>query len=298
MPSTTTHLATLAKQVDGNIQFIYPKTMATIVDYSPDDDPTHITSVQTHLRAIDSDISDMKAADGTLEDQFNNYYDKDDIADIFYTPVVINSLSLGVTTAKVGSSGTTTATINVTRFTKISSITLSATGNNSVGQPSNPDNDPNIGNLTYSTSASVNYSSDSSATTITVTATVKDTATSQHAQTTATKTATITFRWPAFYATSTGTTAPTTGLTERYTSSNSVGSGTFTISGLSNHYIYYYTKSSITPATQIKTTAGFAAGFIANGTATITVNGLTGISYYVYRTQNTMDGSVTLVVSA
>ena len=83
--------ATLAKEVSGTIEYIYPKTTASIVEY---------TAEQT----VEEKLQELTLADSTASTNLStNYYNKTEIDDLLYTVITI-SASISPTIAEQGSS--------------------------------------------------------------------------------------------------------------------------------------------------------------------------------------------------
>ena len=95
--------ATLAKEINGSIEYIYPKTTADIVEYDPGDSSGNV-SVQDKLRALSASTSEALS---DLNDELENYYTKSNIDQMMYEPIKVNSFSVDSTkTFEVGTTVT------------------------------------------------------------------------------------------------------------------------------------------------------------------------------------------------
>ena len=185
--------ATLAKEVSGTINYIYPKTVADIVEYDNSANSSSVPTMSAQAK-LDELHNSITTLDTTVTNNFTNYYTKADVNDILYQPVTINSFTSSVSKAEIGSSGTTTLNYSVTRMTKITSLVVGGV------TQSNPDTSNLVMSKTFTGSQSVSYASGSaSVTSQSFSMSVKDTATSNHAATTATKSVTINYYYPIFY---------------------------------------------------------------------------------------------------
>ena len=283
--------ATLAKSVDNVISYIYPKSVADIIEY---DNSAHSSTVLTMSTQdkLDELHNGIATLDSSVTNNFLNYYTKADIDDIFYTPVKIDSFTSSVTKAEIGSTGTTTLSYSVTRMTKITSLTVAG-----VAQ-SNPDTSSLVGSKTFTGSQSVSYASGSaSVTSQSFSMSVKDTATSNHAATTATKSITINYYYPIFYGvldSATINASQVVGLT-RYLGTSNKGTGSYTFNaGSTNGYLWFCCQSGSSVSFAV---GGFSGGFESPTTVSgININGIS-TSYKCYRSTNRQTSNTTVVVS-
>ena len=84
------NLCTLAKEISGTIEYLYPKTVASIVEY----DSTQ--TVEEKIQAIDQAIATISAnTSGT-------YYTKSEVDDLIYTKISL-SAAINIGTSASGS---------------------------------------------------------------------------------------------------------------------------------------------------------------------------------------------------
>ena len=84
--------ATLAKEYDGVIEYIYPKTAAELVEYSP------TQSVKDKLDELDSAFRSID-----LPTALGGYYTKSQILDLIYRPIKVRKVAVSPEVMEVGS---------------------------------------------------------------------------------------------------------------------------------------------------------------------------------------------------
>ena len=284
--------ATLAKSVDNLITYIYPKTVADIVEYDNQQHSatTPTMSVQDKLDELHDGLSDL---DESVTTEFTYYYTKLDVNDILYKPVTIDTFTSSVTIAEIGSSGNTTLTYKVTRMTKLTSLVVAGV------TLTNPDTSDLVMEKSFSGTQSVAYNSNSaSVTSQSYSMSVTDTATTNHTATTATKSVTINYYWPVFWGIIDSTTKPSAsqilGL-NRALKANNKGTGTYTYAAnTTNGYLWFCCDSGSSVSFAV---GGFSGGFeSAVNVSGVSINGLSR-TYKCYRSTNRMTASVSVVVS-
>ena len=283
--------ATLAKEVSGTLEYIYPKTVADIVEYdNSSHDAAHpAMSVQDKLDEMHTTLENL---DDVVNDSLTNYYTKADVNDILYTPVVINTFSSNVTSAEIGSSGTATLTWKVTRMTQLTALTVAGNA------LTNPDTNDKVMSKSFSGTVTVNYASaSSSVTSQSFSMSVTDTATTDHAATTANRTVTINYYYPVFWGmldSTTITAAQVTSLT-RTLKGNNNGAGKYTYpAGSKNGYMWFCCESGSSVSFSV---GGFSGGFESPVSVSgISINGIS-TSYKCYRSTNRQTSNQSVVVS-
>ena len=288
--------ATLAKEIDGTIEYIYPKTVADIVEYdnSEHSNVNTIMSVQDKLDELHDGLATFELQ---TTEKFTRYYTSAEIDDIFYKPVTC-TLSASKSVAEIGTSGSLTLSYSITRMTQLTSLVVN-------GETlTNPDTSHIVMEKTFSGSRSVNYASASaSVTSQTFSMSVKDTATTNHSATTATKSVTLRYRFPIYYgiidSPNTITAAQIVNssiMTKVAEPSSDKGAGTYTFAANSkNGYLWFCCQSGYSVSFAVN---GFTGGFEAAQTVTgVAVNSNITTSYKCYRSTNRQNASVTVVVS-
>ena len=86
------NLATLAKEIDGVIEYIYPKTVAKIVEFTP------TQSVEDKLKELDERLGGID-----IDQALTNYYNKSQIKDLVYKPIRIHHVHVSPEVMEVGS---------------------------------------------------------------------------------------------------------------------------------------------------------------------------------------------------
>ena len=86
------NLATLAKEIDGVIEYIYPKTVAKIVEFTP------TQSVEDKLNELDQAIKNMD-----IETALASYYTKTQIKDLIYRPIRVHHVHVSPEVVEAGS---------------------------------------------------------------------------------------------------------------------------------------------------------------------------------------------------
>lgn len=257
--------ATLAKEIDGTITYIYPKTTSDLVEHDPGDSSGNVT-VQAAIRSIKSD---MTVGIAELNTSLGNYYTKTQVDDLVYEPIEIKSLTVSPTVARAGSSQTVSVSWICSR--KPTSMNI------------------NGGSVTAAVSGTKTYTSVGSTTTYTMTTTDQKNAT-------ASKSATITFIAPFYYGVAaTGSTVNDTlirGFEENVRASLGFS---FTKNAGSGNNIWFACPESFSP---VFTVNGFSGGFdLINASYYFTnASGYT-TNYKVYRSTNAALGSTKVTVS-
>lgn len=287
--------ATLAKEIDGTIEYIYPKTVADIVEYdnSEHSNVNIVMSVQDKLDELHDGLATFEYQ---TTEKFKKYYTSAEIDDILYKPVTC-TLSASKSVAEIGTSGSLTLTYSITRMTQLTSLVVN-------GETlTNPDTSRLVMEKTFSGSRSVNYASASaSVTSQTFSMSVKDTATTNHSATTATKSVTLRYRYPIYYGIIDSTTITAAQIvnssimTKVAESSSDNGAGSYTFAANSkNGYLWFCCQSGYSVSFKVN---GFTGGFEPAQTVTgVAVNSNITTSYKCYRSTNRQNASVTVVVS-
>ena len=260
------NFATLAKQVDDTLEFIYPKTHASIVEYDPGE-----TDAQTGPESIQSKIrrmhTELYAGQSSLQESLSNYYTKDDIDDRFYEPIEIVSF---------------TASPAYATYTNSANVTLSWT----------LDKDPasleiKVGSATYTPTVTKTGSYTISGLTANTTFTlrVKDAGTNNIAAEWQSKDASLSYYYPNYCGIGDSATAASSASSYVGTELGRTASS-FTVNATSGKYIYFACPSNKTPELKYNNvTESFT-----KLSGTITKNGR---DYNVYRNTNPGLGSTT-----
>ena len=284
--------ATLAKEISNVINYIYPKTVADIVEFDNSElDANHATmSVQDKLEELHNGLSDFESDTAT---NFTQYYTKLNIDDMLYKPVTIDKFTTSVTVAEIGTSGTTTLSWQVTRHSPITALTVAGDNKKSV-ETSNL-----MGETTYSGTVDKSYSS-SGTTQVsnTFSMSVTDKATTNHAATTKSKEVSIAFYYPVYYGildSTTITASQVKNLTKKL-GSNSKGAGSYSYAAnTTNGYLWFCCQSGETVEFAVN---GFKGGFESPVVVSnVAVNSNISTSYNCYRSTNRQNAKVTVVVS-
>ena len=265
--------AVLGKSINNVIEYIFPKTTASIVEYANSTVDTTIESVEDALNHLFYGLANVSTAVAA------DYYNKtqvDNMIDSIYSPIVINSVSISPTYAEVGTVQNVTLSWDASR--KPFSITVD-----------NVDRTSEIGDRLK---GSFSFSGVSSNHTYTVA--IKD-----HKGNGGSKTATIKFVYPVFWGKSTASSITTEEEIVALASSGgtSLNNGSkakskFTMS-FTNQYFYYAYQRDLGTLSAIDTTF--------NGTpfaleSPVTVN-CHGTQYYVYRSHNKLTGTAPIVIA-
>lgn len=283
---------TLAKEIDGSITYLYPKSTCDLIEYdnSQNSATKPTMSAQDKFDELSSNLSNLQ--DDTTS-KFKEYYTSLAIDDILYTPVTIDLFTSSVVNAEIGTSGPTTLTWKVTRMTPITQISVNGT------TIQNPDTVASLGKYTYSGTNNVTYVSTGAAiTSQQFTMSVTDTKTTSHAATTATKSVSVNFYYPVFYGmldSATITAAQIANLIRDRKNDNK-GTGTYEFgAAASNGYMWFCCPSDYTVKFSV---GGFEGGFNAPvAVSGVVVNSNITRAYNCYRSTNRMTANTTVTVS-
>ena len=89
--------ATLAKRIDGYIEYIYPKTVAKLVEFN------ETQTVEDKLKELDTKLNAMNLAE-ILQD----YYTKSEVKDLTYLPIRLRSVTVSPNVLEAGSTNAIT----------------------------------------------------------------------------------------------------------------------------------------------------------------------------------------------
>ena len=257
--------ATLAKEIDGVINYIYPRTDATLVEY------TDSQNVKEKLDELTEGFNNID-----VEGKLENYYTKEEISDIVYTPISLYGVSVSPDIVEAGSMQSVTVYWQSSR--NPSSMNVDGIAVHPAVQS---------GSKVFT-----NITSDR-----TFTVSVTDSGSKSNNPYTATKSATVRFFPGIYFGTSDAPneynssfviTLPTKRL-------QPTPAGSFTVNAGTNQYIYFACPSTFTPNFNIN---GFAGGF--GLVATINFVNAYGntMAYNIYRSDNTGLGNTTVTVYA
>ena len=253
--------AVLAKEVDGVINYIYPKTTADMVEYDASQ------SVEEKIQTLE---------DTDIPNALSNYYTKtqtytkDEIDDLFYTPIAINSVSLSPNTAEKGTTQSVTVSWDISR--KPVSMTV------------------NGSSVTPVASGSTSVTGVSDTRSITVTATDQGLHSTANSAYTASKSATITFYYPIYTGSAAAGTYNESFITGLSGKKIGTYNGSYTVNVATNQYLFYACPASVSPSFAV---GGFSGGF-EQVASSISHKGTT---YKLFKSQNPSLGSTTVVVS-
>ena len=256
--------ATLAKEVDGTIEYIYPKTTADMVDY------TAQQTVEQKLQQLSTDLGAIDVA-GELQ----AYYTKTEVDDLLYEPIVINSVTVNPSTAEAGS----TQNVTVSWAASKKPVTLTVDGNSI--------SNPNASGSTTISGVSANK-------TISVVAT--DAGKSTGSPASSTKSATISFYNPLYYGAAANPASVDSAFVLALSGKKIQGSVgcSFSVIAGSSQYIWFACPATFSPSFAV---GGFSGGFELVSTFNFTNASGATASYKVYKSQNAALGSTTVVVS-
>ena len=264
------NFATLAKEVNNTIEYIYPKTSASIVEYTSEQ------TVEEKLQELDAAVSSVGSTISV------DYYNKNEVDDLIYTTISLNAY------INIGTSASGSSTTCLAENGSSNSVTVKWVCSRTVGSAV-----PKA--VTIDGVAQTVNSSQGTATFNNVTAnkSYSVAATDQH--NTVSKSVSISFTNKVYFgAKATGTLNSAFLLSLDSTLQTSRGK-TFTANVSSGMYAWYACPASYgTPSFSV---GGFSGGFQLAGTIDFTnANGFT-TSYNIYRSQNASLGSTTVVVS-
>jgi len=259
--------ATLAKEINGVIEYIYPKTVASIVEYTSDQ------TVEEALNEIKSGLGNVSSAVAA------DYYSKtevDQYLDSLYSVIKLESVSVSPAYAELGSS----KTVNVSWAASRKPYNVTVNGTDMTSQVTGE-----TGSFSFS-----NVNSDT-----TYTVAIKD-----HKNNGQSKNGSIKFvnrvYWGASSSASLNSSDAIKGLSKK-SADNDSGAKSRNVGSLSfnNQYFYYCYPSRLGAITA---TAGGLA-FALNAPVTVSFTNDSGYTenYYVYRSSNVLSGSLSIVVS-
>lgn len=253
--------ATLAKEVDGIIEYIYPKTTADLVEFTPEQ------TVEEKLTEISGNITDLST------NVTDNYYNKLDIQDFLYEVVKVTA-SCSPSVCEIGS--TQNITVNWNCALKAPNMLKGVTV------------DGNIQSIVANNGSTV-ISGVNATKTFSVIAT--------DAKGSASGSTKVTFTNKIYWGTGT---IPSTynsayiialGGSELKTDR----SKTFTVNAGEGKYIFFAIPASY--GTPTFTVGGFAGGFETVATINFTNASGHSSSYIIYKSKNANLGNTTVVVS-
>ena len=247
--------AVLGKEISGVIEYIFPKTTASIVEYANASVDAAIESVEDALNHLFNGLANVSTAVAA------DYYNKnqvDNMIDSIYSHITVGTVKVSPTYVKKGTSANITLTWEASR--KPFLITV-----DDVDKTSELTADQNSGSFSFS-GVTDNH---------TYRVSIRD-----HKGKGETKSVSVTFVYPAYHGKSSNGNLSATdiaGLTEVINGSKSFTAPRTTL----NHEYYYYAyPASFGALTGIKdNVTGFQSTFIQSQA---TINGQ---SYYVYKTQ-------------
>lgn len=261
--------ATLAKEVDGTIEYIYPKSTADMIDYKEGD---IIRTVEDKLNALDDAIANID-----ISEALEPYYTKTEVDDLLYEPIEIGNVTISPTVAEVGD------TPNVTVSWAINKVPseLTVDGNSIV--PPVKDGSTVINGI---------------GTTKAITVVAKDEGTSAGNPATSSKSATIKFYHPLYSGVATLQDSINSDFILQLGSLKTYIQGNincnFTVNAGNGQYIWFACPATNSPNFSV---GGFSGGFELVETFDFTNSHGEIAQYKVYRSQNAALGKTTVVVS-
>lgn len=253
--------ATLGKSINGVIEYIFPKTTASIVEYATTADAS-IESVEDALNQLFGGLANVSTAVAA------DYYNKtqvDNMIDSIYSPITVGTVSVSPAYVKMGTSATVTLNWSASRKPFLLTV-------DNVDRTSEIGTDANGGSFSF-TGVTDNH---------TYTVVIKD-----HKGNGSSKTAAVKFVYPVYYGKSSNGSLGASGiagLTEAL--NNGAKSFTMTKGSFSNEFYYFAYPASLGALTSIKdNNTGFGATFTQSQA---TINGQ---NYYVYRSQEAVTGT-------
>lgn len=269
MPSTMVH-CTLAKEVNGTLTYLSPRTTADIVEFDPGDNSGNV-SVQAKLRTMSTDLY---GGIQQINSGLANYYTKTQIDNLLYTPIEVQSVTVSPAACRIGS---TNNSITVTYKLNRDPTTLTVDGS-AISSP------------TKSGTKTVTVSSQKA---ITVRAVDEKSYANE-------KSATVYFYAPIYYGVlNTGTDMSASNGANIKNLSESIQGNvkcTFDVNCTSGKSIFFACPSTMSPAFYVN---GFAGGFtkITNSPITFRNASNSDQSYNVYRSTNAELGQTTVTVT-
>lgn len=258
--------ASLAKDTgDGVLQYIYPRSSADIVEYNDSE------SVKDKLDSLTDQVNAIDV-DGKL----TNYYTKEQISDLVYTPIHLLGVSVSPDIVEAGSLVSTTVYWQASR----TPASMNVDGINVT--PPCMSGSKVFTNITSDRTFSVS---------------VTDAGSTNNNPYTSTKSATIRFfngiyfgaaAEPSAYDSAFVLTLPTKRL-------QPTPAGSFTVNAGSNQYIYFACPANFTPVFNVN---GFSGGFIAAATINFVNAYGNTMAYTIYRSVNAGLGNTTVTVFA
>jgi len=257
--------ATLAKEIDGIINYIYPRTDSTLVEY------TDSQNVKEKLDELTEEIKNIDV-DGKLE----GYYTKDEVSDLIYSPIRLYGVSVSPDIVEAGSLQ------SVTVYWQASRKPVSMNVDGIAVHPAAQSGSKVFTNITADR---------------TFTVSVTDAGSASNDPYTATQSATVRFfngiyfgasNEPSEYNSSFVITLPTKRL-------QPTPAGSFTVNAGTNQYIYFACPSAFTPRFNVN---GFAGGFAVVATINFVNAYGNTMAYNIYRSDNKNLGATTVTVYA
>ena len=257
------NFATLAKEHDDVIEYIYPKTAAKIVEYKTN---------QTVEEALDELNEKVNAID--VEGALANYPTLSQVKDMTYMPIALKSVTVSPDIVEAGSTNAVTVYWTADKVPASMSID---------GIPSNPSNQ--TGSQVFT---NIQYDR-------TFVVSVTDAGTDTQSPYTATKAATVRFFNGIYFGVATEPYEYTSAFvltlpTKRLQASPA---GSFTVNAGDSQYIYFACPSNFSPVFNVN---GFSGGFGVAATINFTNAYGHTIAYTIYRSANAGLGNTTVTV--
>lgn len=264
------NLCTLAKEISGTIEYLYPKTVASIVEY----DSTQ--TVEEKIQAIDQAIATISAnTSGT-------YYTKSEVDDLIYTKISL-SAAINIGTSASGSAGTCYAE----KGSSVS-VTVKWTCSRSIGSaiPTTVTID-GVSQTINSNTGTATFNNVSANKTYAVVATDQKSTVSANCS--------VSFVNRVFYGVATEATFNNTFFNSLDSAVKSSRGTTFSGNASTGQYFWFCIPATYgTP--KFTWNGSSSGGFILAGTGTYT-NGSESTTYNVYRSTNPALGSNSIAVS-
>ena len=257
--------ATLAKEVDGVIQYIYPRSTSELIVYNDN------TTVKDKLDSLEDRLNGLK-----IDDKLAGYYTKEEVSDMVYAPIHVYGVSVSPDICESGSMQSVAVYWECSRTPAALNID---------GIAVNP----------ASQSGSKVFTNITSDRTFTVSAT--DSGSASNDPYTCTMSATVRFypgiyfgaaNMPTEYNSSFILTLPTKRL-------QPTPEGSFTVNAGTNQHIFFACPASFTPRFNV---SGFVGGFSVASTLTFVNAYGSSMGYTIYRSDNAGLGNTTVTVYA
>ena len=257
--------STLAREVNGVINYIYPRTDSTLVEYTEDQ------NVKEKLDELTSQIDNINV-DGKL----SNYYNKDEISDIVYTPIHMCGVSVSPDIVEAGSMQSVTVYWQASRTPAAINV-------------------DGIAVVPAVQSGSKVFTNITSDRTFTVSCT--DAGSANNEPYTSTKSATVRFFNGIYFGASAEPSEYNSSfiLTLASKRLQPTPAGSFTVAAGTNQYIYFACPASFTPKFNV---SGFVGGFEVAATITFVNAYGNTMAYTIYKSSNSGLGNTTVTVYA